>query len=63
MDANWQAHLPEDDLREEQRLVGVLLDLAQKVAPADDSKLTRLRGWLEGFRAGRRGERVIAFTE
>ncbi len=57
------AHLPEDDLREEQRLVGVLLELAEKVTPADDSKLTRLRGWLEGFQAGRRGERAIVFTE
>ena len=57
------AHLPEDDLREEQRLVGTLLELTEKVTPADDSKLTRLRGWLEGFRAGRRGERVIVFTE
>ena len=57
------AHLPEDDLREEQRLVGTLLELTERVTPADDSKLTRLRGWLEGFRAGRRGERVIVFTE
>ena len=57
------AHLPEDDLREEQRLVGTLLELTEKVTPTDDSKLTRLRGWLEGFRAGRRGERVIVFTE
>lgn len=57
------AHLPEDDLREEQRLVRTLLDLVEAVTPADDSKLTRLRGWLEGFRAGRRGDRVIVFTE
>lgn len=57
------AHLAEDHLREEQRLIGVLLELTQKVTPADDSKLTRLRGWMDGFRAGRRGERVIVFTE
>lgn len=57
------AHMAADDLREEQRLVGALLELTAKVTPADDSKLTRLRGWLQGFRAGRRGERVIVFTE
>ena len=57
------AHMADDDLREEQRLVGALLELTAKVTPADDSKLTRLRGWLQGFRAGRRGERVIVFTE
>jgi hypothetical protein len=61
--AGVAAHLPEEDLREEQRLIRTMLDLTQKVTPADDSKLTRLRGWLEGFRAGRRGERVIVFTE
>jgi superfamily II DNA or RNA helicase len=57
------AHLPDEDLREEQRLVGTLLELAEAVTPGDDSKLTRLRGWLEGFRAGQPGERVIVFTE
>jgi hypothetical protein len=35
------AHMPDDDLREEQRLVGTLLELAEAVTPADDSKLTR----------------------
>ncbi|SCF20296.1 SNF2 family N-terminal domain-containing protein [Micromonospora haikouensis] len=57
------AHLPEDDLREEQRMVGTLLELVEAVTPADDSKLSRLHGWLEGFRVGRRGDRVIVFTE
>ncbi|GAA2455834.1 hypothetical protein GCM10010191_88870 [Actinomadura vinacea] len=57
------AHLPEEDLREEQRLVGTLLQQVEALTPGDDSKLTRLRGWLEGFRSGRRGERVIIFTE
>ncbi|MFC8419458.1 helicase-related protein [Streptomyces sp. NPDC057236] len=57
------AHLPEDHLREEQRLVGRLLEMVESLSPGDDSKLTRLQGWLEGFRAGRRGERVILFTE
>ncbi|MFI7131330.1 helicase-related protein [Nonomuraea sp. NPDC050153] len=57
------AHLPASDLVEEQRLVSTLLDQVRALAPGDDSKLTRLRGWLEGFRAGRRGERVIIFTE
>lgn len=57
------AHLPENDLREEQRLVSKLLEQVKSLSPGDDSKLTRLHGWLEGFRAGRRGERVIVFTE
>jgi hypothetical protein len=38
------AHMPDDDLREEQRLVGTLLELAEAVTPADDSKLTRPGG-------------------
>ncbi|KAA9374899.1 helicase [Microbispora cellulosiformans] len=57
------AHLQEEDLQEERRLVGTLLQMVEALTPGDDSKLTRLRGWLEGFRAGRRGERVIIFTE
>lgn len=57
------AHLKADDLREEQRLVAKLLEQVEALSPGDDSKLTRLQGWLEGFRAGRRGERVILFTE
>lgn len=57
------AHLPEEDLREEQRLVATLLRQVEALGPGDDSKLTRLRGWLEGFHAGRPGERVILFTE
>lgn len=57
------AHLPEEAWREEQRLVGTLLRQVEALTAGDDSKLTRLRGWLEGFRAGRRGERVIVFTE
>ncbi|MEV6985433.1 helicase-related protein [Sphaerisporangium sp. NPDC051017] len=57
------AHLPDEDLREERRLVGVLTEQVAALGPGDDSKLTRLRGWLEGFRAGRRGERIIIFTE
>ena len=56
-------HLPDDDLREEQRLVTTLLSQVEALKPGDDSKLTRFRGWLDGFRAGRRGERVIVFTE
>jgi hypothetical protein len=57
------AHLPDDDLQEERRLVATLLRQVEALGPGDDSKLARLRGWLEGFRAGRRGERVIIFTE
>ncbi|MGW4891005.1 helicase-related protein [Kitasatospora sp. NPDC004240] len=57
------AHLKADDLQEERRLVGRLLEQVEALAPGDDSKLTTLRSWLNGFRAGRRGERVIIFTE
>lgn len=48
---------------EEQRLVGTLLEQVKRITPADDSKLTRLRGWLEGFWSAQRGERVIVFSE
>ncbi|GAA1966276.1 hypothetical protein GCM10009838_25010 [Catenulispora subtropica] len=51
------------DLDGERRLVATLLELVEAVTPGDDSKLTELRGWLRGFRAGRRGDRVIIFTE
>lgn len=57
------AHLDSDALEEEQRLVRTLLEQVEALTAGDDSKLSRLRGWLEGFRAGRRGERVIVFTE
>lgn len=56
-------HLPDDELQQERRLIGTLLELAEALTPGDDSKLTRLQGWLDGFRAARRGDRVIVFTE
>ncbi|MFD0201458.1 MULTISPECIES: helicase-related protein [Saccharothrix] len=57
------AHLPADDLQEERRLVATLIAQVEALTAGDDSKLTRLRGWMEGFRAARRGERIIVFTE
>ncbi len=57
------AHLAADELQEERRLVGTLIEQVEALTAGDDSKLTRLRGWLEGFRAARPGERIIVFTE
>ena len=59
----WRRTCPTTTCGKSSGWSGALLELAEEVTPADDSKLTRLRGWLEGFRAGQRGERVIVFTE
>jgi len=48
---------------EEQRLVGVLIDLVRQIQPEDDAKLDAVKVWLGEFHAMQPGERVILFTE